>query len=561
MLPSMAVAALMASLPVTGSGQPSPRSDRPGDVRPELPRFEPPEADRLLPRIDVPRQPSVGALLGGERFHVRGFRIVGNTVVSDRALRELASPYTNRDLSFADLEALRDALTLEYVRAGYVTSGAYIPDQRVEDGIVEIRIQEGVLARVEVETEGHLRDAYVEERVDRANSGPVNLFAIEERLQILQQDPVIRSIDAELSPGERRGEAILRVRATEEEPLRLALSFDNHEPPSVGSAALHGDLSYANATGLADELLLDVTQTRGLQDIGFQWGLPVSSEDTRLDLYARHSRSDVIEEPFDDLDIESRSSTYGVTLTQPVHRTLRNDARLFLAAEWRRSKNFLGGSGFSFAPGPEDGVSKIAVVRLGQTWTHRGPRRVFAARSMFSIGLDVLGATHHRGDEPDGQFLAWLGQAQWAQLMPLPRAGSQVIARLDAQLADSALLGMEQFAMGGYATVRGYRENLLVRDNGLVGSLELRVPVLRRADEMSVLELAPFVDAGRSWNEDRATPHPRTLASVGLGFRLAITRRIQLNAYWGEDLRDVGDPPDWDLQDDGVHAELVFAYP
>ena len=35
----------------------------------------------------------------------------------------------------------------------------------------------------------------------------------------------------------------------------------------------------------------------------------------------------------------------------------------------------------------------------------------------------------------------------------------------------------EKFSLGGVNSVRGYRENELVSDNGVIGSMELRIPL------------------------------------------------------------------------------------
>ena len=145
--------------------------------------------------------------------------------------------------------------------------------------------------------------------------------------------------------------------------------------------------------------------------------------------------------------------------------------------------------------------------------------------------MDALGATKNEGDIPDGQFLAWLGQFQWARR--LGWKDTQLIGRGDLQLSDSPLLGLEQFAVGGHGTVRGYRENQLVRDNGVVGSIEARVPIWKASDGRPILELVPFFDAAYSRNRKRPTIGPRTLISAGLGSRLDLGHGIRFEIYWG----------------------------
>ena len=245
----------------------------------------------------------------------------------------------------------------------------------------------------------------------------------------------------------------------------------------------------------------------------------------------------------------------GSRITQPLYRSLNHVITLILTGEYKRSETFLLGLPFTFAVGPVDGVSKIFVVRFTQDYVYRSRRQVFAARSTVSFGLDELYATKNPGRRiPDGQFFTWLGQFQYA--LRLPWFNTQVIARGNAQLADRPLLGLEQFSVGGHASVRGYRENQLVNDNGTSGGLEIRVPVWASAGRANFIELAVFSDAGYSWNQKRRTTEPRVLLSAGVGVRIGIAKHFLLQSYWGHRFRKVPEPTQRDFQDDGIHFGL-----
>ncbi len=187
---------------------------------------------------------------------------------------------------------------------------------------------------------------------------------------------------------------------------------------------------------------------------------------------------------------------------------------------------------------------------------------MIAARSRFSVGLDVWDATTNRASLPDGRFFSWLGQFQWAR-----RWGArdiQTLVRMDLQLASDPLLPLEQIAVGGRFSVRGYRENRLVRDNGFIASFETGIPVINNQWWADMVQLAPFVDFGTAWNTTIATPTPRTLASVGIGLRWAVTipQRIpltpQFEIYWGLPLRHAT-TSGGNLQDMGLHMQFAIA--
>ena len=261
--------------------------------------------------------------------------------------------------------------------------------------------------------------------------------------------------------------------------------------------------------------------------------------------------------------IHSQTDTYGFQLTQPLYRSQNTRAEAFVVGEYRRSDSFLFNEHFSFVAGPDDGVSKLAILRMGGSYTWRTRNQVIAARAMVSAGLPWLGATRNRDPGvPDAEFIAWLGQLQWARRFP-GLAGVQVVARADVQLSDRPLFGLEQFAVGGHSTVRGYRENRLVRDNGAIGSLEVRVPVPLPSwrEWQPSLEIAPFYDVGYSWNTDRPNLGDKLLMSIGVGGRLGLTENLEFQAYWGYDLENIANVGDASLQDDGVSLGVVWSWP
>jgi hemolysin activation/secretion protein len=202
-------------------------------------------------------------------------------------------------------------------------------------------------------------------------------------------------------------------------------------------------------------------------------------------------------------------------------------------------------------------VSSVSALRFIQEYVHRTPTSVIAARSRFSVGLDVLNATSNAGPLPDGRFFSWLGQLQGVRRFD-DWWGMQLLGQMNLQIANDRLFPLEQIPLGGRFSVRGYRENTLIRDNGFIFSVESRFPLLRYASGEPLLQFAQFVDVGRAWQAKGDTPDPQTLASVGLGLRWAVLPRdrARFELYWGVPLNHV-DHPSGNLQDYGIHLQAV----
>ncbi|HEY0837850.1 MAG TPA: ShlB/FhaC/HecB family hemolysin secretion/activation protein [Azospirillum sp.] len=545
----------LAAQPVPADALPS---ERPGDVRPALPDFARPQPFDLPPPPPSERPPAIGA---GPRVRVDELRIVGNTALPEAELRAAAAPYLGRPMGAAELEELRRALTALYVQRGFINSGVVLPDQTVRDGIVTMRVVEGRLGAVEVSGLERMAPAYVVRRLERRAGPPLDIDSLREGIEVLLQDPLIDRLDARLTPGPRPGEGVLALGVREAPVLGGGVTVSNDRSPTTGGTGARGDLGLRNLTGWGDQSWFRLARTRGSTELGAAVEMPVTSRDTRLRLAVNSIKARVVEPPFSALDIVSKTRTLEGGISQPVHRTATETATLDLTFAHRRSENWLLGEPFSFSAEADDGVTTVSVLRAAQSWTTRGTDTVLAARSTLSIGLPILGATRKEG-AADSRFAAWLGQVQFARRFG--EGGVQLILRGDVQVASDALPTVERFAVGGLASVRGYRENLMVRDNAVVASAELRLPVAHAAladggGDTGAVQLAAFVDAGRAWNRRGDTPGPAAVWSAGVGVLWAPAPGAGLALYYGHALRDVDLPGPRSLQDRGVHFRITLA--
>lgn len=554
---------LFSGLPQTGWGQGLTSGVSPAE-RPGLPRLEQPKLEEMprKPEFVLPDASSLtprdGRLSGGQLFRVRRFNIVGSTAFSSETLEEQTTPFIDRPIGNEDLEELRLRLSRLYINAGYINSGAVIPDQEVKEGVVTIQIVEGVLGEVVVGGEHRFNPGFVSDRLKLGAGQPLKISSLQERMQLMLQDPQFERINAELVPGDRLGVGVLRVAVSEAPRHTLGFSVANNRSPSVGSNRLELFGSVRNLLGRADSWAVRVGKTRGVDDHGFNVAVPVSVNDTLFTFRYDKNNSAVIEEPFDALDIDSRSKTVEIGLRHPWLRTLRQSLTLGATLSLRESETRLGGAPFSFSPGVRNGRSEVTALRFTAEWLDRGPSHVFSVRGVLSKGLGAFGATVNSDGTPDSRFVTGLLQAQWVRR--LNETGTQLILRGDVQTSDSALLPLEKFAIGGADSVRGFRENQLVRDKGWIGSAEVRFPVgrlpvpgLSEQPSDGKVYLAAFVDAGQAWDRgDRKS----FIWGAGPGMRWDVSADTSAQLYWAARRKHI-EGNDRDLQDRGIHFRLV----
>ena len=563
MLTMLAGTSAYAQQPLPPIFDPTGRSGEP--PAPLKKEFKPPAPVPLptLPVVPIPPEGEGKRPLGQIQVFASSIHVTGSTVFSDAELSEVTAPYKNRTLTTEDLERLRLALTLLYVNKGYITSGAIIPDQDVVGGVITVQIIEGSLAKIDVEGHDWFRAGYLRDRIERGAQMPLRLEPLQTRLQLLQQDPRIERINAELRPGDKRGDSIMQVNVKEASPWKAWLDFSNYQTPVVGAERGLATIAHQNVTGNGDTFNFTYGRSRGVNPIiDTSYSLPLNRYDTTF--IASYRRNDflVVDDAFRSLDLNAKTEIIGFTLRQPIYRTLTDELAIAITGEHLSNKVTsvfdLPGVPSLFIPGSSGtGVSTVSALRFSQEYVHRTSTSVIAARSRFSVGLDVLSATNNSGPLPDGQFFSWLGQVQAVRRFD-DWWGMQLLGQMSLQVANDRLFPLEQIPVGGRFSVRGYRENTLIRDNAFLASVENRYPVLKFASGEDLLQFAQFLDLGRAWNAKGDTPDPQTLASIGLGLRWSILPRdrARFELYWGLPLNHVPHPPG-NLQDHGIHFQFV----
>jgi len=496
-------------------------------------------------------------------IYVSKILITGNTIFSRKDLEFIIKPYENRTVKAEELHDIKNKLSFFYLSKGYVNSGCILKDQRIEDSTIEYHIIEGLVVDIMVEGNKGLKDSFVAKRLQLATGGgkqPFNINNLQKRLKIIKQEPTIENINTYVKPGLKKGEAKLKVVVQEANPFQVTVDCHNHNSPGIGS--YRGDLKFKhlNVLGWADSFLFQYGGTEGLHNFKAQYEIPVNRLDTKLKVSVDHSQTKVVTDSYSPLDIKGDTTAYSLGIKHFFYRTPATELTVGLALETRESNTELFGQPFSFSDGVIDGKSKVSIFKCSQQWLQRSLNQVIAMHSSIILGVNMWDATISDDENvPDGKFIAWLGQVQWIRRLPFWE--SQLISRLNMRFTDDPMLAIEKFSIGGAMTVRGYRENLIVSDNGIIGSLEWRIPLgniplygLSKTTNDGQIQLAPFIDYGKGSNHNsNAALEPDSLLGAGLGLRWQISPTAMAELYWGSALEDVEIETDSDIQDDGIH--------
>ncbi len=528
---------------------------------PELPAPEPaqpPQPSPLRPTQPTPAEGEFRPEIPGT-IRVDRFEFEGNTAFSDRELAEITKPFLGREITFAELIAVEAAVTQKYLAAGYINSGAVIPANQSfprQGAVVKIQIVEGGLEEIVITGNKRLNASYVRSRLAIATKKPLNRDRLLEALQILQLDPLIGNISAELQAGSRPESSRLEVRVKEADSFTGEVFTDNNRSPSVGSFRRGVRINQANLLGLGDGLEVSYANTDGSNEFNGSYTVPVNPRNGTIRLAVGAASTNIIEEPFDTAGIEGKSRTYELTYRQPILEKPDRNLAVGVTLSRQESNTFLQGERFPLSQGANDrGETRVSAVRFFQEYVQRSSNQVFAARSQFSVGTNFLGATVNNSS-PDSRFLAWRGQAQYVRLLA---PETLLIVRSDIQLADRPLLSLEQIGIGGVQSVRGYRQDLLLTDSGAIASAEVRIPVWRVPQVKGLLQVAPFIDLGVGWNHsgEKANPDSDKLLGAGLGLIWQMGDRFNARLDYGIPLINARSG-DRTFQEKGIYFRINY---
>ena len=548
-------------LPLSNSyalqSQPDSTVERANEPTPPTPySLEPEDESKLSTQVSV---------------YIKGYQFYGNTAFSDEVLAEIALPYIEREVYAEELIELKDKITSHYVTNGFINSGALLPDQDIEDGIIVFQILEGTLENVQIVKKDRLSNRYIAKRIEKGIRPPLNIVKLQKNLKLLEQDATIESIQATLEPSSQLGAGILSIEVREKDQWSGGFATSNHNAANVGqySAELYAQAS--NLTGMGDTLDASVgwrfgddARIRVNENIFYSlYGtIPVTRWDTTLTCGFSKNAANIINENFRTLDIENESYKYSLELRHPIYRQPNHEFGMAIRLVHRSTSASI--SGIALPLGSGRTSDRVTALSLVNDWVLRSQTSAMALYSSVDFGVDLFNATMDPTENnPDARFVTWIFQGQYLQR--LQTWDSQILLKGTLRLSDTVLLPSEKFTLGGATTVRGYRENTLARDYGALATVEYRIPVFelklpgiskQRSDGQ--VKLATFYDFGWAENKNgtREIRSINILHSLGLGLLWQMNRISSAELYWGYPLKSIDYNLEYDLQEAGIHFRM-----
>lgn len=466
-----------------------------------------------------------GVVAQSSSFYFDKIVFKGNSHFSDSELKKLVENYLSQPVDISDLARITNSITDWLVEQGYVTSGAYLPEQELSDGILVIQIVEGRIDEVKVDGVSSGLQGYAQDRLAPYLEVPLNLDALETGLNVLLEDRRFSSVNAELAEGEGR-DSFLYLLLEEAPTWNLSLEFGNtgtkisdERDQNRGTIALRNH----NLTGVGDEWIFSYEES-GVSDF-FQtrYSVPLGGQHR---LFAEYRNNEFVSN-LDFVEVALFSDTVSVGYEWEAMNRVTEELTFGVKFDWINSETFLDGERFPFNLGTfeSDGQTRLRVLRLEGRYLQRNDRSIFLARSRVSWGLDWFDATNNKIGI-DGQFISVLGELQYIIKV---NDDWRLLGRGLVQLSPDAILPVEQFSIGGINSVRGFTAAARSGDTGIFTSLQ------GEWDATENLTVQLFWDWGMVGNNEialdginRDVTTPSILSSIGVGVNYSLLESVVL---------------------------------
>jgi hemolysin activation/secretion protein len=436
----------------------------------------------------------------GMRLEVKGFRIVGLTVATEADLGNALAPFIGPDKRFQDLLDASAAVKRELAARGYFLADAIIPEQKLGDGVVELRVLEGRLGkiRLDVDPAVSISRALLESYIGSLQEG--GLIRTEDVERALFQIHDLRGIVATSSfaPGASAGTADLTIRVSPGKKLDANLDFDANGSVYTGIHRIGGGVDGNSLLGYGE--LINVRATNALDgNLRFARAsalVPVGPWGTKLGAAYSELKYRLGTPVFNALKVNGGASVVSLIAIHPLIRS-RNTNLLVIGQHDKR--NFFD---VQLATGAET-LKKSDVSSLGFSGDFRdrlggGGINVFnlaytlGELKFGTVGLD---AADLAGRKTRGQF----GKTN-ISLSRLQAISERLAlyASYSQQFTNKNLDPSEKFSLGGPNAVRAYPQGEGAGDRGYLASLEMRYRLPIDEDLPGSLVLTGFYDLGRA---------------------------------------------------------------
>lgn len=403
---------------------------------------------------------------------IKEIRLLDAKALSNFRKKKITMPFIGKCVDPETLASIIKSANDYYQNAGYVTTQIKVPKQNLQSGIFELQIIEGKIEKIIFGAERPIEKmqkfmAFGDAEGDVLNINDINRGIYQ--INRLQSNQAVMKI----APGSRTGESLITIDNKKKFPAKFTIGKDNLGNNFTGIQRTNFSTSLDNMFFLNDNFNLnystnlhDNNKIKDMKSFAGGASIPFKSNNFSYD-FSRSEFKGQDGKANQALSLTGFSQISKITFD----RIIVNDAKLRIATNTsivnKASASYLNREKIANTP------RKLTILNLGFTVSSylNDTTSIYLSPS-FAKGLKLMNAkkdqVNSRSTEPRAQFDAFKLYTNFSKKFILPKINAPLIftSEMNAQYAKQTLFGSEQFSVGGYYSVRGFRESYINGDSG-----------------------------------------------------------------------------------------------
>lgn len=418
-----------------------------------------------------------------------------SSVIPDDELRRIAAEYENSRVSMAQLYEMVGRVNQWYRDRGYVTAMAFLPPQKLNEGILKVTLVEGKVGKVTVEGNRSTNTSYIKKRLNFPYGELLSIQSLNRDLIWFNGTNDLK-LRVKLQAGEVKETTDYQISAFEPPESSCVIFSDTAGTSNTGRTRAGISYTDSSISGRRDAFSVTALSAKSSKSVLWNYSFPVGRKGSKISIYNSHNNLTVYQDDSNGFNIRGESSSTGLTWTSPLK--IRADYReeLVLDLQQQVSKNKV--LGMTFVDDDEKRYS------IGKTFLLMQTRQAVYVKPMLTYcEYDGLAGKKH--------VKKFSLDTLWQKAA---KAGQQLNFRLNwQQTSDSYLPSADQLYLGGLYSVRGYDESVIGGDSGLNLKIDYNIPV----KQLKGAQLFSFYDWGRIYGKSILST--RMIDSAGVGVR------------------------------------------
>lgn len=461
----------------------------------------------------------------------------GSKLIDEWEMEVLEAPFLGYCITPELTSQVLASTTNFYLTRGFITSRAYLPNQNLKQGVLDIVVSEGQVANVAVKSEKSLN---VGTAFAKDPDLGLNIRDLEQAVDQMNAVPGNKVTMAVL-PGTQEQTSQVVFSNTGKPAVKGRLSLDNTGTEATG---VHGASLALQAGDLLS--LNDVWAVNARQSIGPK---EKSSDSFSLDIkvphgyntygvgYSKGGFDTVLTFPLSGAQLSSNGANESLTFS--ANRVIHRDK----SSKHTVGLKFKRDSVDSYIADTRIGVNSrtLDALVLSSESVLGFDRNVFIVTPEISVGLsevDNLPVGFNTPlENPQSEYLRYKLSLDWSQPFTLSQQSWRWKSKFVGQFAEVPLYGSQQLIVGGASSVRGSHTVSVVGDHGFYWQNTLSLETKHQIASTAIkAEYSLGYDFGRARSNRALVEESRMQAAVldanfsaGGPWSLSLTHAIPLS--------------------------------